>query len=122
LRRYLIGDSGHQVAVGVDDSNPAPCGDVLHRHRLKERGLSRTGLAEDVYVAATIRETDSETRELCARRGLSQPGDVVSCRHTGPSYRSRASRTGTASSRRIARFTEITSEHTGTLEYLIGLG
>ena len=65
-RRRLVGNAleqrTDQVALGVDDANPAARLDVFQREVQQERALSAAGRAEDVNVLAAIRLRDGDGR------------------------------------------------------------
>src|SRR5207237_8671509 len=65
-RRRLVGNAleqrTDQVALGVDDANPAARLDVCQREVQQERALAAAGRAEDVNVLAAIRLGEGDGR------------------------------------------------------------
>jgi len=53
-----------EVAMGINQSDPMPQGDVLDNHVAQKGRLSRTGFPDDVNMLAEIRQGNSKGDRL----------------------------------------------------------
>src|SRR5262249_54773335 len=70
-------DAVHEIAMGVDDRAAVAFADILPEERLKEGGLPRAGLPDEVHMAPAVGATDTEETADAAIIGAAEEREVL---------------------------------------------